>query len=135
MGRLWSIEREGELAFDDIEEVRPTLRGAVQEQVVRRGDLKSINRIGQNVSTFQPSRRKRTAMVFSLGCQLACKIFLLKSRVSSCIASLRPPGRAAPFLTPFLAPGGGPPIFLALKADLSACRTTSPSVSESYIRK
>ena len=74
-----------------------------------------------------------TAMVFSLGCQLACRIFLLKSNVSNAMLSLNPPG--LPFFTPILLPGRGPPIFFALNADLSACSTTSLSVSTSYIRK
>lgn len=78
--------------------------------------------------------RERTAIVFSLGCQLACRIFLLKSNVSICIASLSPPGRG-PAFAPFFMPGSGPPIFLALKADLSACRTTSLRLSASNIRK
>lgn len=73
-----------------------------------------------------------TAIVFSRGCQLACKIFLLKSSVSVCIASRSPPGRG-PFLSPFLP--AGTPIFLALKADLSACNTTSFDESVSNIRK
>lgn len=74
---------------------------------------------------------RRTAIVFSLGCQLACKIFLLKSSVSSCMASLSP---RCPFFMPCF-PGSGPPIFLALNADLSACNTMSFIVSASYIRK
>ena len=72
-------------------------------------------------------------MVFSLGCQLACKIFLLKSSVSIAMFSRRPPGR--PFFMPILLPGNGPPIFFALNADLSAWSTMSLSVSTSYIRK
>lgn len=75
-----------------------------------------------------------TAMVLSRGCQLACRIFLLKSRVSSAMFSRMPPGRS-PFFIPGLLPGSGPPIFFALKADLSACSTTSPRVSVSNIRK
>ena len=73
------------------------------------------------VSTTAPCKKKEqlTAMVFSRGCQLACKIFLLKSSVSSAMFSrIPPPGR--PFLTPALLPGRGPPIFFALNADLSA---------------
>ncbi len=73
-------------------------------------------------------------MVFSRGCQLACKIFLLKSSVSRAMFSLNPLlGR--PFFAPALLPGSGPPIFFALNADLSACNTTSLRVSQSNIRK
>ena len=75
-----------------------------------------------------------TAMVFSLGCQLACRIFLLKSSVSKAMFSRIPPGRI-PFFMPALLPGRGPPIFFALNADLSACSTTSFNVSPSNIRK
>jgi len=86
-------------------------------------------------SVYRPKPRYRTiltAIVFSRGCQLACKIFLLKSSVSVCIASRSPPGRG-PFLSPFFP--GGTPIFLALKADLSACNTTSFDESVSNMRK
>lgn len=72
-------------------------------------------------------------MVFSRGCQLACKIFLLKSSVSNAMFSRNPPDR--PFFMPVLLPGSGPPIFFALNADLSACSTTSLRVSQSNIRK
>jgi len=86
------------------------------------------------LSQTAPYKRRQTAIVFSLGCQLAWRIFLLKSRGSSCIASFNPG------FTPFLAasgllPGKGPPIFFALNADLSACNTMSFSVSTSKMRR
>jgi hypothetical protein len=113
-------------------------RGTIQKQIIRSRNLNRTNHpkhIRHNTNNWYDQKGlPLTAIVFSLGCQLACKIFLLKSSVSSCIASLSPACRA-PFLAPGFTPGNGPPIFLALKADLSACSTTSPSVSESYIRK
>lgn len=80
--------------------------------------------------------------MFSRGCQLACRIFLLKSMLSVSTRGFFGPAPAAP-LPPFLpaaplaaAPGPPlaaplPPSFLALKADLSAWRTMScvPAVS------
>ena len=102
----------------------------IQEQIIRCGNLKGI------MSDLRSALQKEiiTAIVFSRGCQLACRIFLLKSSVSNCMASLKPP-TLGPFFKPGFPPGNGPPIFLALKADLSACSTTSLRVSVSYIRK
>jgi len=73
-----------------------------------------------------------TAIVYSLGCQLACRIFLLKSRVSTCTW---PSPTLGPFLRGCFTPASGPPIFFALNADLSAWSTISCSVSTSNIRK
>jgi hypothetical protein len=106
------------------------LCGTIQEQVVCSSNLNEKMRLNDR---FNSERVILTAIVLSLGCQLACRIFLLKSNVSNCIASLSPPGRA-PFFAPGF-PGIGPPIFLALNADLSACSTTSFRVSVSYMRK
>jgi hypothetical protein len=74
---------------------------------------------------------RHTAIVYSRGCQLACRIFLLKSRASTCTCP-------SPTLGPFFIgglPGSGPPTFFALNADLSACRTMSCNVWTSNIRK
>src|SRR5262245_58894528 len=83
------------------------------------------------------------AMLSSNGCQLMCKIFLLKSIWSASVSlRIRCPWPAAglPALEPpFLPPlamglvdelmGVGTPTFLALNADLSAWSTTSTSFS------
>ena len=72
-----------------------------------------------------------TATVFSIGCQLPCRIFFEKSTASE--------GRAGFAPSPFAfcgEPFPPVPIFLAvLKADLSAWRITSSFPSVSYMRK
>lgn len=79
------------------------------------------------------------AMLSSNGCQLICKIFLLKSIWSASVSFLiRPPAPdGLPDLDPFFFPalveaveliGVGTPTFLALNAVLSACSTTSVSL-------
>lgn len=95
------------------------------------------------------------AMLSSNGCQLMCKIFLLKSIWSASVSFLircpcpTAPAAGLPALEPpfllVLLPVGlvdefmgvGIPTFLALKADLSACNTTSVSLSlsDGYIMK
>lgn len=56
-----------------------------------------------------------------------CRIFLLKSIASVSIGGLPPLGLIAALVFPPLFP----PIFLALNADLSACRTVSVCASRS----